>query len=380
MRRRSSQAIHLGVLLMFQTPSVVAFAQGATSTNAVLAHRVDSAMKAFIGAGDGVGMSVAITRGSDTVLTGGWGFADIGSSTRATANTSYRIGSMTKQFTAALVMRLQEKHRLVLSDSIGAYVADLPPRWRSIPILFLMNHTSGVPDYTANREWQAHGADSLSPRQTIGYVANDTLRFAPGAGWAYSNTGYLLLGLLIEARYGKPYAQIVTDEIAKPLGLAQTRFCESESRANGQAQGYVRAGPTAPFTPAAPHHMMTAFSAGGLCSTVVDFAQWAMALHLGRVVGPDSYAAMTTPQGPANLPRPGPQKSRYAFGLQAEQVAAVPALFHGGVTTGFISSTAWIPTDSVSVTILTNSPHGAAAFRALLDNIAAMAIAKWRPF
>lgn len=313
-----------------------------------VALRADSLLARFLADDGPSGVSVAVIRGRDTVVFGGWGLADRESNVAATAATSYRIGSITKQFTAAAVLKLVDAGHLELSDAIRQHLPQLPVAWRDVTITQLLNHTSGVPEATSGgNHWESHSSDIVVSDDLIANVASDRMDFRPGTKYRYSNTGYLMLGVLLEKMHGRPYAEIVKYEFAVPLGLTRTRFCEDAAGANGQAHGYLRRG--GEFRHAAPRSIARAFSAGGLCSTIGDLAKWNRALHGGRVVSSASYTLITTPQSAA-------VSSGYGFGLFVQQLPQGRSIMlHGGSTFDFRTVTAWIPSDEITVTVLANT-------------------------
>jgi len=177
-------------------------------------------------------------------------------------------------------------------------------------------------------------------------AARGVLRSAPGAVFAYSNTGYMLLGVLIEKVHGKPYGVVLRDEIARPLGLASLRFCDDTGRGRA-ATGYNRTS-IATVTPSVEQHPSQLVGADGICTTAGDVAKWNQALHNGRVLSPASYAAMTTSRGAAT--------GKYGFGLMPRKSPwGSPAIVHGGESAGLSAHNGWFPAESLSVTLLYNA-------------------------
>lgn len=311
-------------------------------TAEALAARIDSVVKADILARGFPSVSIAVTRGGRTLLERAWGVANVATGQKADASTTYRIGSVSKQFTAALVLKLVDRGNLALTDSIGRYLTGLRPEWKPITIEQLLNHTSGLPrDFLdLNRV-----AENLSGDELIAIAARDTLVSRPGTVHAYSNTGYMVLGVLVEKRYGKPYGVVLHDEIAKPLGLNTLRVCDNV--ASGRASvGYVRSS-DGKLGPPNEQHMSQNLGAGSICATASDIAKWNQALHAGRVLSAASYTAMTTPRGAAKT---------YGFGLSVRNSYwASPAIVHDGQTNGFSSHNGWYPAESLSVTLLYNA-------------------------
>ena len=316
---------------------------------ATIARQVDSLILNYLADGRGASAAVAIVRGHDTIVMSGTGLADIDGKRPATATTIYRIGSLTKQFTAAIILQLAEQGKLSLDDSVGRFLPASPRLWRPIKIRRLLNHTSGIHNYTDVAAWRPTWSSDLTPEQLIAFVADDTLDFMPGTKWSYSNTGYILLGMIIERIVGRPYAEVVQDRIFRPLGLAHSSYCPSTPPSRSEfALGYT-AGPNGPQR--APFLSMThPHAAGALCMTVGDFVRWQQALAGGRVISAASYQAMTTPEPLTSGNRPV-----YAFGLGVTLLENHGAITHTGGVHGFVSLGSWFPDDSVQVVVFSNS-------------------------
>jgi len=188
----------------------------------------------------------------------------------------------------------------------------------------------------------------MSPDTIVGLVRNDTLDFRPGVRWSYNNTGYVLLGMIIERAAGKPYATYLEEEFYRPLGLTQTYYCSQKPIIKHRAQGYDRSGRQLVNTEYLS--MTQPFSAGALCSTVGDLAAWQRALVGGRVVRPASYAAMTTPE-PLNDGKP----ITYGFGLGVGKLETHRKVSHGGGINGFITDLHYYPDDTLHVVVLANT-------------------------
>jgi CubicO group peptidase (beta-lactamase class C family) len=235
-----------------------------------------------------------------------------------------------------MVMRLIERHRVALADPIGQHLPQLPPKWRAVTVLQLLNHTSGIPDFTEKgNRWARHWSEAMSPEALIAIVADDAMDFAPGSKWKYTNTGYLILGMLVEKLYARSYDDILEQEFSKPFGLDHTRNCEDTAGANGQARGYNPAsldgsGKDNRLVPIKYRHISHSLGAGSICSTVGDLAVWNRALHGGGVLSPPSYSLMTTPQGAA-------VSEGYGFGLKVQSLAGHRMLVHSGAMGGFVT-------------------------------------------
>jgi CubicO group peptidase (beta-lactamase class C family) len=188
----------------------------------------------------------------------------------------------------------------------------------------------------------------MSPDTIVGLVRDDTLDFKPGTQWRYNNTGYVLLGMIIERASGKPYATYLEDEFFRPLGLSQTYYCSQRPIIKHRAQGYDRAGRELVNTEYLS--MTQPFSAGALCSTVGDLVAWQRALAGGRVVRPASYAAMTTPETLTDG-----KPLTYGYGIGVGTFEKRRKVSHGGGINGFITDLSYYPDDSLHVVVLANT-------------------------
>lgn len=327
---------------------------------------IDSLAAAFLADGPVASVAVAVVKGRDTILAKGYGLADIENEVPATSKTVYRIGSITKQFTSAAIMRLVDDTKLSLDDTLGKMLPSVAPAWRGVTLRRLLNHTSGIRSYTGlGPRWQRRWREDMSPDTIVGLVRDDTLDFKPGAQWRYNNTGYVLLGMIIERASGKPYATFLEDEFYKPLGLSQTYYCSQKPIIKHRAQGYDRAGRQLVNTEYLS--MTQPFSAGALCSTVGDLVAWQRALVGGRVVRPGSYTAMTTPE-----PLIDGKPLTYGYGLGVGALAKHRKVSHGGGINGFITDLAYYPDDTLHVVVLANtSPSNPGR---LTDQIARVAL------
>jgi D-alanyl-D-alanine carboxypeptidase len=300
-----------------------------------------------------------VVRDGQPVLAKGYGYADLAERVPASASTIYRLASITKQFTAAAILRLAEEGKLSLDDRISDYLPDYPAPGRRITIRNLLSHTSGISDVTVLPILEESGGIGYTRDQIIDLVASQPLDFEPGTGHSYSNVGYMLAGVVIEQATGTTYADYVTNEVLRPLGLDDTSFCPDEQpSADRWAHGYdpqygnwpraLRLGRAPAFIDPAPINMEVVSSAGGLCSTVTDLARWPGLLR--SFLDPASYREMSRPTVLADG-----NKVPYGLGLQIREFGSHPAVSHGGVVTGFISVVADFPEDDVTVAMLVNS-------------------------
>jgi len=341
MLRRAVAAAVLAVIL----PCRPAEAQRPSRAETVA--RLDSLARGLAAGGRTPGLSVFVLRGSDTLLLRGYGYANLEDSVPATPRTVFRIGSLTKQFTAAAVMQLVQEGRISLDDTIQRFLPTYPTQGHRVTIRHLLTHTSGIKSYTSldhhdiNRDVPA---DSL-----IAVFSRQPFDFPPGERYLYSNSGYFLLGVIVERVTGQLYDRLVRDRLAGPLGLADTRYCFVQPIIPRRAAGYEPEG--GGFVNAEFNAMAQPFAAGGLCSTVLDLVTWTRALFSDRVVRPITLETMTT----AARLNDG-SATRYGFGLSIGTLEGHRRIWHGGSINGFTAALEHYPDDDLTVAVLVNSP------------------------
>jgi D-alanyl-D-alanine carboxypeptidase len=361
LRRCGSQ---LSLILVLVLSGCVGPRPSETSTTAVeadaaLGARMDAAAADALREIPAAGFSVAVVSDGEPVLAKGYGYADLAERVPASANTIYRLASITKQFTAAAILHLAEEGKLSLEDRISDYLPDYPDPGRRITIRSLLSHTSGLSDVAVVPILEESGGVGYTRDQIIDQVASQPLDFEPGTGHSYSNVGFMLAGVVIEKVTGTTYADYLTNEVIRPLGLDHTSLCPDEPPpADRWAHGYdlqhgnwpraLRLGRPPAFVDPAPINMEVVSAAGGLCSTVTDLARWPGLLR--SFLDAASYREMSEPTVLADG-----TKVPYGLGLQIREFGAHPALSHGGVVNGFISVVADFPEDGLTVAMLVNS-------------------------
>lgn len=298
-------------------------------------------------------VSVGVVRGRDTVLLAAYGLADREGNVPAGPDVAYRLASITKQFTAALVLQLAGEGRLSLDDTVGKWLPQVPEAWRGVTVTQLLNHTSGIPSYTSlGPTWVQRWGEDLAPDTIIALTFDRPMDFAPGTSQRYNNTGYMILGRIIERATGKSYAEAVEARLATPLGLDGLSYCPSRPTSATDARPYERV-PGGGFVPAQYLSMAHPYAAGALCATARDLVKWNAALHGGRVVPAPLYQRMITPEGAAT-------KARYAFGLGRDSVAGHAAIAHNGGINGGSTEGWYFPDDSATIVVLANTGNGGA--------------------
>ena len=311
--------------------------------------KVDEIVAARVAKPDAVGFSVAIAQKGKVLLAKGYGLAEAEFEVPADAQTMFRIGSITKQFTAARILRLVEQEKLSLDDDLSEFVPDFPLQGKKVTIHQLLNHSSGIKSYTDLGEpWAKVRPLELSHAELLALVAEEPFDFEPGTNWHYNNTGYYLLGMVLEKAHGKSYGQVVLDELCTPLGLLRTRYDSSSDLIRNRAQGYGMA--DGQRRNDEPLGMSQPGAAGALLSTGEDLVRWSMALAGGKVVTPATYASMTTP-----LILPNGRDTGYGFGLMTGDLEGQRVVHHGGGIHGFNSLLMHVVPADLHVAVVSNS-------------------------
>lgn len=284
--------------------------------------------------------SVLVARADQILFHKAFGSANLEWDIANTTTTKYRIGSITKQFTSASILLLEERGKLKLNDPVKKHFPEAPTAWDRVTIEHLLTHTSGIPNFTSFPEFQKLKQFQTSPVELIGLFKDKPLEFAPGEKMAYSNSGYLLLGYIIEKISGMSYADFVQANIFTPLGMRDSGYDSNASIIARRAAGYTRSGESmlnAEFV-----HMSMPHAAGGLYSTTEDLLRWQRQLYGGKLLSAASLKKMTTPF-----------KGDYALGL-AVHTGKRKTYSHGGGIEGFNTYLAYYPDTQVTVVALAN--------------------------
>ena len=321
-------------------------AQSAGPSATEIQTKVDEYMNAAM-AVNGFSGSILVARNAEPVVTKGYGMANIELAVPNTPQTVFRLGSVTKQFTATAIMMLQERGKLRVSDPICQYLTDCPAAWQPLTIRHLLTHTSGIPNYTNFPDFARTAVQPTSSTDMIGMLRDKPLEFAPGEKFAYSNSGYYLLGMIIERASGKTYADFLEANIFTPLAMNHTGYDNSSTIIKNRAAGYARqAGHT---VNAAYMDMTIPFAAGALYSTTEDLLRWDQALYKNTLVSQKSLDEMFTPE-----------KGGYGYGWSIGKRFDRQVIAHGGGIYGFATEIARFPADRATVIVLSNV-EGAAA-------------------
>lgn len=314
------------------------------------------------------GLALAVVRNGRTVLARGYGHADLAHGVPVTDSTAFLIASVTKSFTAVAVLMLVEDGRVGLDDPVGQHVPDLPAAWQPATVRQLLQHTSGINSFTEHDAPPCPAPCApdrvRTPRDVLAEVACLPLDFAAGTDMSYSNTGYVLLGLLVEAVSGQPYEAFLRERILAPLGMARTQMLEASAVVPRLARGYFWDG--AGYRQAPELGGGVEFASGGLVSTVHDLARWAAALGAARLLRPETWAMAWTPATGAP----------YGMGFALRELAGHRHVGHTGGGPGAATALAHFPDDGLTVIVLTNAAQPPFAIRDLAGTLAVPFLAR----
>jgi CubicO group peptidase (beta-lactamase class C family) len=285
--------------------------------------------------------SVLVVRDKAVLLDKGYGSADLEWDIPNSPTTKFRLGSITKQFTAASILLLEERGKLNINDPVKKYMADAPAAWDKVTIYNLLTHTSGIPSFTGFPDYESTEAFATTPEKLVARFRDKPLEFQPGEKFAYDNSGYVLLGYLIEKISGETYAQFVQENIFTPLQMKDSGYDSNSAIIMHRASGYSNG--KEGIENAGFIHMTIPFAAGSLYSTVEDLARWEQGLFGGKVLSPASLQKMITPF-----------KENYAFGLAVSTANGHKLIEHGGGIEGFNTHLAYYPDDKLIVVVLGN--------------------------
>lgn len=256
------------------------------------AARMDQIVASYVANHTFMG-SVLVARGPQVVLSKGYGSADLEWNVPNAPNTKFRLGSVTKQFTAASILLLEERGKLNVNDLVKKYLPDAPAAWDKITIFHLLTHTSGIPNFTDFPDYAKLEPFPTTTEQLVARFRDKPLDFAPGDQWKYSNSGYVLLTYVLEKITGTNYETFVHDNIFVPLGMKDSGYDSNAAVILNRASGYVAK--KGQFENAGFVNMTVPAGAGGLYSTTEDLLKWEQGLFGGKLLRQESLDKMTTP-------------------------------------------------------------------------------------
>jgi D-alanyl-D-alanine carboxypeptidase len=296
----------------------------------------------------GPGAAVVVARDGRVLMRKAYGLADVELGVPMRPEHVFRVGSITKQFTAVGVLMLADEGKLSVDDEITRFFPGYPTHGRRITVEHLLTHTSGIRSYTSIPEWRERMRDDVTVDELVAAFRDQPMDFAPGESWSYNNSGYVLLGALIEKLSGQTYAEFMRARVFEPLGMRDTRV-ETQSaviprRVRGYEMGEGRA-----ITNSEYLSLSHPYAAGALVSTVDDLLRWGQAVQEGRMLKPETWRRAHRAFGISDGRTAG-----YGHGWFVGRVAGRPSVEHGGDINGFSSDGVWIPSERLQVYVLSN--------------------------
>jgi CubicO group peptidase (beta-lactamase class C family) len=325
---------------------------------------------------------VLVARGDQVLFRQVYGFANRAEGRPLALNSRFRLASVSKQFTAAAILRLQDDGVLSIWDPVCKWIQPCPAAWQPIRLHHLLSHTSGVPDLMARPGWGLRRVTPATPEELTADSMQFGLQFPPGTKVRYNNAGYNLLGAVVEKASGQPLHEYLRTAFFQPLGMADTGY---DDDASDVVMGYANLSAGAP-TPQPDANVSIIFAAGALYSTLDDLLIWQQALHRGHVLTPNSYRQMIADHAPEDTPdERGKPRRLWGYGLYEKELGRQVSpdfldnqIFHTGSWSGFRNLVTYQPDADVTVIVLSNNYHSRDAVFLLSQQ--GMAEALGRPF
>jgi CubicO group peptidase (beta-lactamase class C family) len=307
-------------------------------------NRIPAKAEAALKESGAPSVSLAVVA-DDKIWAKAFGKANLEQNRAADVTTRYAVGSVSKQFTAAAILLLEEKHKISLDDAVSKYFPDLT-RAGEITVRELLSHTSGYEDYAPQDYLIPAWTKATTPMAVVDHWAKLPLNFDPGTKWQYSNTNYVIAGLMVEKASGQTLLSFLQERIFTPLGMKSAGFCDEKSPADAGAYTRYALGPARPVEREAPGWY---FGAGELCMTAEDLAKWDRAFLNRRILSAKSYGEFTREVLLKNGDR-----TNYALGLDIGQFHRIPSISHSGEVMGFLASNTLYPNRETAVVALSN--------------------------
>lgn len=293
------------------------------------------------------GVSVLVSKNGEIIYEKGFGYADVGNKVSVTTDTKFRIGSITKQFTASAILKLQEEGKISVTDKLSKFIPDFP-RGDEVTIHHLLTHTSGIHSFTDRPNFLKYVTLSITPKSLVDSIKTWPYDFNPGDRWLYNNSGFFILGYIVENISGKSLSEYLNETFFKPLGMSNTGIYSTNLLLDNEAYGYsIENGK---IVKALNWDMSWAGGAGAIYSTVRDLYIWNEAIFNGKVLKEESLKAAFTPVVLNNK-----EKSDYGYGWAFQDVRGYKFISHGGGLQGFLSFLERQPENKITVAVLCNS-------------------------
>jgi len=299
------------------------------------------------------GVSVLVSKNGEIIYEKSFGYADVGNKVPVNSNTKFRIGSITKQFIASAILKLQEEGKINIQDKLSKFIPDFP-RGDEVTIHHLLTHTSGIHSYTDRPNFMKYVTMPITPQLLVDTIKGRPYDFNPGEKYLYNNSGFYLLGYIIEKISGKSLTEYLKDTFFKPLGMNNSGVYKTTELLDNEAYGYSYQNDT--IVKAVNWDMSWAGGAGSIYSTVKDLYTWNEAVFNGKVLKEESLKAAFSSAVLNNN-----SKTDYGYGWALQDIRGVKFISHGGGLNGFLSYLERQPESKVTVVVLCNStppPNG----------------------
>jgi CubicO group peptidase (beta-lactamase class C family) len=361
-------ALLLGIVVLVSVAGLARLSSAQQSQPTL--DKVDSYISAQLREQRIPGLALAVIRDGRVVKSQGYGLGNIELQVPVTPDTVFQLGSIGKQFTATAMLMLAEDGKVSLDDKITRYFPSAARKWNGITIRQLLNHTSGLADYTDDKYIAPGGLtplhEELSDDEILRRFTTLPFNFRPGEKWSYSNTGYAILGFLIAKVSGQSYGDFLRARIFKPLGMSATRVISESDIVPNRAAGYILEKNEIKNQLWVSPHWNT-LADGALYSTAADMTKWDAAITARALLKGESYAQMRTP-APLNDGKNYP----YGFAWDLLEVNGHRLQEHGGAWQGFTAHYARYPDDHLSVIVLTNLESGPSKPDKIAHEVAAL--------
>jgi len=357
----------LGLILLMGMPAL-AVAQPARVLDQNLANAINETLTQTYKPNE-PGASVIVVKDGKIIFRRGYGMANLELSVPVEPDMVFRLGSVTKQFTAVAILMLAEQGKLSLDDDITKFLPDYPAKTQQITVEQLLTHSSGIKSYTSLPEWLSMWRKDTELNELIGLFKDKPTDFAPGERWAYNNSGYVLLGAIIEKASGQSYQDFIEKNIFAPLGMKHSFYDNTARVIPRRVTGYSKGKDSyinAPYLSMTQPH-----AAGALVSSVDDLALWDAALYTDKLVKQETLKRAWTPTRLTNG-----KFTHYGYGWAINSYEGHTVIEHGGGINGFATYALRMPDDRVFVAVLTNKDSGGPGPARVVLKIAALTIGK----
>lgn len=291
------------------------------------------------------GASVMVAREGKIIYKKAFGLANLELQVPMQPDNVFEIGSITKQFTAVAILMLQEQGKLSINDPLTKFIPDYPVNGKKITIHHLLNHTSGIKSYTS-MNLQSIARTDMTPTELIDFFKNESMDFDPGEQWSYNNSGYILLGYIIEKVSGMSYEDFIETTIFEPLNMTNSRYGHKNEIIKNRAYGYQK---SKTYTNAEYLSMTLPYAAGSLMSTVEDLQKWQLGLSQNKLIKKESLA-LAYQNTKLNNGKP----TYYGYGWTLNEIQGISTVEHGGGIFGYTSYQIYVPKEDLQVVVLSN--------------------------